>query len=82
MYQARAYNVKHCYDVKDFLEAYRLMLQRAIDEVWNKITWVERYKNRRKRIIPIIPKENDFKHHYLRNLLMKDWNYSKHYVDS
>jgi len=28
-YQARAYNVKHGYDVVDFLEAYRLMLQRA-----------------------------------------------------
>jgi putative transposase len=82
LYQVRAYNIKHNYDVKDFLEAYRLMLQKAIDEIWNRITWVERYRNGRKRMIPIIPKENGFKHHYLRNILMEDWNYSKHYVDS
>ncbi|PNV77763.1 MAG: transposase, partial [Thermoproteota archaeon] len=80
LYQVRAYNVKHNYDVEEFLEAYRLMLQRAVDEIWNGMTWVEKY--RRKRLIPIIPKDNKFKHHYLRNLLMEDWNYSKHYVDS
>jgi len=32
--------------------------------------------------IPIVPKSNEFKNHYLRNLLLKDWRYSKHYVDS
>ncbi|MGC9103709.1 MAG: RNA-guided endonuclease TnpB family protein, partial [Candidatus Methanodesulfokora sp.] len=64
MYQVRAYNIKHDYDVEDFLEAYRLMLQRAIDEIWNGITWVEKYRSGRKRLIPIIPKDNKFKHHY------------------
>jgi hypothetical protein len=29
LYQVRAYNIKHSHDVKEFLEAYRLMLQRA-----------------------------------------------------
>ncbi len=47
MYQVRAYNIKHDYDVEDFLEAYRLMLQRAIDEIWNGITWVEKYRRKR-----------------------------------
>jgi len=82
LYQVRAYNIKHDYDIKDFLEAYRLILQKAIDEIWNKIIWIERYLKGRRRLIPKIPKDNNFKHHYLRNLLMKDWKYSKHYVDS
>jgi hypothetical protein len=82
LYQVRAYNIKHDYDIKDFLEAYRLILQKAIDEIWNKIIWIERYLKGRRGLIPKIPKDNNFKHHYLRNLLMKDWNYSKHYVDS
>jgi putative transposase len=30
----------------------------------------------------MIPKDNSFKNHYLRNLLMEGWSYSKHYVDS
>jgi putative transposase len=82
LYQVRAYNIKHNYDIKDFLEAYRIILQKAIDEIWNKIIWIERYLKGRRRLIPKIPKDNKFKNHYLRNLLMKDWNYSKHYVDS
>ncbi len=81
-YQVRAYNIKHNYDVKDFLEAYRLMLQKTIDEVWSRIAWVEKHIKGKRRVIPIIPKENSFKHHYLRSILMKDWRYSKHYVDS
>ncbi|MEM3512354.1 MAG: transposase [Candidatus Jordarchaeales archaeon] len=82
-YQVRAYNIKHGYEVSEFLEAYRLMLQRAIGEIWARIRWVEKF-NRfgRRRIIPIIPKDGAFKNHYLRDLLMKDWAYSKHYVDS
>ncbi|MBC7113010.1 MAG: transposase, partial [Candidatus Methanomethyliales bacterium] len=83
LYQVRAYNVKHGYDINSFLEAYRLLLQRAVDEIWAKIKWVEKpNKNGRKRTIPIIPKEGSFRHHYLRSILMNDWNYSKHYVDS
>ncbi|MEM2046193.1 MAG: hypothetical protein QXO20_08470 [Candidatus Bathyarchaeia archaeon] len=82
-YQVRAYNVKHGCEVSSFLEAYRLMLQRAIDEIWARIRWVEKFDRfGRRRIIPIIPKDGAFKNHYLRDLLMKDWAYSKHYVDS
>jgi putative transposase len=83
LYQVRAYNIRHDYNVNGFLEAYRLMLQKAIDEVWIRIRWMEKHnKKGRKRLIPLIPKENNFKHHYLRNLLFEDWVYSKHYVDS
>jgi len=83
LYQVRAYNIKHGYNVSGFLEAYRVMLQKAIDEVWIRIRWIEKHnKKGRKRLIPLIPKENSFKHHYLRNLLLEDWVYSKHYVDS
>jgi putative transposase len=81
-YQVRAYNIKHNYDARDFLEAYRLVLQRAIDEVWSRIRLVEKYKGGRRKLVPVLPKESSFKHHYLRNLLLADWEYSKHYVDS
>ncbi|MEM0016848.1 MAG: hypothetical protein QW280_00050 [Candidatus Korarchaeum sp.] len=29
----RAYSIKHKYDVSEFLEAYRLLLQRALDGI-------------------------------------------------
>jgi putative transposase len=89
--QIRAYNVRHNYELKEFLEDYRRLLQRAVDEIWNNIVWIEkknfyRVKGNKNyyvtRIIPIVPKSNEFKNHYLRNLLLKDWRYSKHYVDS
>jgi len=83
LYQVKAYNIRHSYNVNVFLEAYRLMLQKAIDEIWIRIKWVEKHnKKGRKRLIPLIPKENNFKHHYLRSILLEDWVYSKHYVDS
>jgi putative transposase len=54
-----------------------------VDEIWAGIRWVEKHDRKgRKRLIPIIPKDNIFKNHYLRNLLMEGWDYSKHYVDS
>ena len=82
-YQVRAYNIRHRYDVNSFLEAYRRLLQKAVDEIWAEIRWIEKYdKKGRKRLIPVIPKSNNFKNHYLRNLLMEGWSYSKHYVDS
>jgi putative transposase len=82
-YQVRAYNIRHRYYVNEFLEAYRSLLQKAVDEIWCGITWIERSDRKgRKRLIPIIPKDNIFKNHYLRNLLMEGWGYSKHYVDS
>ena len=70
-YQVRAYNIKHTYDVNEFLEAYRRLLQKAVDEIWAEIRWIEKYDRKgRKRLIPIIPKDNDFKNHHLRNLLL------------
>jgi putative transposase len=82
-YQVRAYNIRHRYDVSEFLEAYRRLLQKAADEIWAGIRWIEKHDRKgRKRLIPIIPKDNIFKNHYLRNLLMEGWDYSKHYVDS
>jgi len=83
LYQFRAYNIRHGYNVSGFLEAYRLMLQKAIDEIWIRIRWIEKHnKKGRKRLIPLIPKGNNFKHHYLRSILLEDWVYSRHYVDS
>jgi len=82
-YQVRAYNIRHRYNVNEFLEAYRRLLQKAVDEIWAGIRWIEKYGRKGgKRLIPIIPKDNNFKNHYLRSLLMEDWGYSKHYVDS
>jgi len=77
--QIRAYNVRHSYELKEFLEDYRRLLQRAVDEIWNNIVWIEkknfyRVKGNKNyyvtRIIPIIPKSNEFKNHYLRNMFM------------
>ena len=56
-YQVRAYNIRHNYDVNDFLEAYRRLLQKAVDEIWAEIRWIEKHDKRgRKRLIQIIPK--------------------------
>jgi putative transposase len=82
-YQVRAYNLRHGYDLSDFLEAYRVLLQKAIDMIWDRIRWVEKHDKRgRERLIPVVPKENSFKNHYLRGLLLEGWEYSRHYVDS
>jgi hypothetical protein len=60
--QIRAYNVKHNYNVSNFLEDYRRLLQRAVDEIWKNIVWINKTnKNGRNRIIPIVPKSNEFK---------------------
>jgi putative transposase len=70
-YQVRAYNIRHRYDVREFLEAYRRLLQKAVDEVWARVKWVEKYdEGGEKRLIPVIPKDSSFKNHYLRGLLM------------
>jgi len=82
-YQVRTFNLKHGYNIGEFLEAYRGLLQKAVDEIWAGIRWVERHDWRgRRRLMPILPKGNGFKNHYLRNLLAEGWGYSKHYVDS
>jgi putative transposase len=58
-------------------------LQRAVDEIWARIKWIEkRDEEERKRLIPVIPKDSSFKNRYLRGLLMGGWGYSEHYVDS
>ncbi|MEM0041886.1 MAG: transposase [Candidatus Korarchaeum sp.] len=76
----RAYSIKHSYDVSEFLEAYRLLLQRALDGIWAAIIW--KHDERNPAVLnPIIPKSNEFKKQ-LRDKLMEDWGYSKHYVDS
>ncbi|MBS7287944.1 MAG: hypothetical protein KIH01_04170 [Candidatus Freyarchaeota archaeon] len=80
-YQVRSYKVKHDYDVKGFLEAYRWLLQRAIDETWKNITWNERVIKNRRRLIPIIPKSSEFKRN-LRNSLLRNWVFCAHYADS
>ncbi|MBS7288202.1 MAG: hypothetical protein KIH01_05535 [Candidatus Freyarchaeota archaeon] len=79
-YQVKSYKVKHNYDVKDFLESYRWLLQRAINEIWENIAWKEKIISG-KRLIPIIPKSSEFKRN-LRNSLLGDWNFCAHYVDS
>jgi hypothetical protein len=40
-YQARAHNIKYGYDVREFLEFFRLLLQRMVDEIWAGIRWVK-----------------------------------------
>ncbi len=56
-YRVRAYNLKHSFDISKFFEAYRRLLQKAVDEIWAKIRWIEKYdREGRKRIIPISQK--------------------------
>ena len=77
-YQVRAYNVRHRYDVNGFLEAYRRLLQKAVDEIWLKSGGLK--SATRKRLIPMIPKDNSFKNH-LNSSLLEGWSFLKHYVD-
>jgi len=76
-YKILSYSMKHKYDVKFFLDSYRDLLQKAIDAIWDNIQWIER----RRRLLPMIPKSNEFKRD-LRDKLLVDWNYASHYVDS
>jgi len=96
-YQILSYKLKHNYDIGDFLNDYRNLLQKAIDIIWDNIDWIEREQRncylikqgRRKikkyyyikRLIPLIPKSREFKRG-LRNILLENWNYASHYVDS
>ena len=96
-YMSLSYKIKHDYDVREFLNSYKYLLQKAINIIWDNTEWIERkQKNyylikqgRRKikkyyyvrRLIPIIPKSRAFKRN-LRNYLLKDWEYALHYVDS
>jgi len=47
LYQVRAYNIRHSYNVNGFLEAYRLMLQKAIDEIWREALYICAYRGLR-----------------------------------
>ncbi len=42
MKEARAYKVKHGYDVGDLITKYQWILQLAIDYIWGNIMWVEK----------------------------------------
>lgn len=76
-YRILSYSIKHNYDVKGFLDSYRNLLQKTIDVIWDNIQWVEK----RRRLLPIIPRSNEFKRN-LRNALLSNWSYASHYVDS
>ena len=41
-YVILSYKIRHDYDVKRFLESYRLLLQRAVDIIWENVEWVEK----------------------------------------
>jgi len=88
------YKMNHEWDVRELLIEYQKLLQRAIDEVWEKIAWKEkkvehRYSIGNKkykyyetiRLIPILPQSKEFKKS-LRDKLIEDWPFAKHYVDS
>jgi len=49
-YQVRAYSIKHYYTLFEFPEAYRLMLQRALDEIWANIRWIERFDGEERKV--------------------------------
>jgi len=76
-YRILSYKIKHNYNVSEFLSSYRYLLQKAVDEIWDKIEW----RKKGKRLIPIIPKSREFKRN-LRNKLLRNWDYASHYVDS
>ncbi|SEV84239.1 transposase [Thermococcus thioreducens] len=88
------YRVKHNWDVENLLMAYRRLLQQAIDEIWDNTVWKEKRvkhwysvgKGKYKyyettRLIPYFPKSSEFKRE-LRNKLLQNWSFAKHYVDS
>jgi len=88
------YRMTHDWNVHELLKEYQKLLQRAIDEIWNNTTWREKKVKHRyslgngehkyyetTRLLPYFPKSNEFKRE-LRNELLKDWPFAKHYVDS
>ena len=88
------YKVTHNWGVGGLLTEYQKLLQRAIDEIWENTTWKEKKAKHRYSIgngkykyyettwlIPYFPKSNEFRRE-LRNELLEDWPFAKHYVDS
>jgi len=88
------YRMNHEWDVRDLLAHYQKLLQRAIDEIWEKITWkgkkvkhgypIGNGKHKHYetiRLIPTLPQSKEFKKS-LRDKLLQNWPFAKHYVDS
>ncbi len=88
------YKMMHDWNVGELLIEYQKLLQRAIDEIWANTTWKEKKVKHRyligeekykyyttTRLIPYFPKSNEFKRE-LRNELLKDWPFARHYIDS
>ena len=88
------YRMNHNWNAQELLVEYQKLLQRAIDEIWENTKWKEKLVKHRyhvesgkykyyetTRLIPYFPKTNKFKRG-LRNELLKDWPFAKHYVDS
>ena len=72
--------------VRELISWYLGMLQKAIDVIWNNITWRYDLKSYRRRKyakvkVPIIPKDSKFKRE-LRNVLMEGNPYARHWVDA
>ena len=68
------YKMNHSWNVRELLAHYQKLLQRAIDGIWEKITWKEKKVKYRysvgseryryygtTRLIPYLPKSNEFK---------------------
>jgi len=83
----KAYSVKFEDErVKELITWYKITLQRAIDEIWNNITWKYDFKNYKmgkhaKVKVPVIPKSKEFKRK-LRDKLMASNPYASHWVDA
>ncbi|MCD6188833.1 MAG: transposase [Thermococcus sp.] len=86
--------MNHNWNAQELLTEYQKLLQRAIDEIWENTEWKEKLVKHRYRIegrkykyyttarlIPYFPKTNEFKRE-LRNKLLRNWVFAKHYVDS
>ncbi|ADI31365.1 zinc ribbon domain-containing protein [Staphylothermus hellenicus] len=68
--------------IRELITWYVKSLQRAIDEIWENMEWKYDFKRRYAKVrIPVIPRNKEFKK-YLRDKLMKDNPYTKHWVDA
>ena len=41
-YRIASYKVRHNYNIGEFLNSYKHLLQKAIDIIWDNIEWIER----------------------------------------
>jgi putative transposase len=73
----KAYSVQHNLDVKDFIDDYMMLLNDILEGLWRAIEW----RKKSGRMIPFIRKDGIFRKE-LRDTYIKEWIYSKHYVDS